>query len=200
MNLFSQIKAAVTTRQAAEYYGLKVSRNGMTCCPFHQDKHPSMKVDERYYCFGCHQTGDVIDFVGHLFGLTPYQAALKLAEDFGLHPSPSNAAALPVPTRQPAESAREREKRCASVLTAYEQLLKNWKACYAPLNPEADWDARYITACALLPQISYMLECLTSADAAERAWMADELQHDQTLEKISCILTDHAVDDAGMAA
>ena len=88
MNLFSQIKAAVTTRQAAEYYGLKVSRNGMTCCPFHQDKHPSMKVDERYYCFGCHQTGDVIDFVGRLFGITPYQAALKLAEDFGLHPSP----------------------------------------------------------------------------------------------------------------
>ena len=200
MNLFSQIKAAVTTRQAAEYYGLKVRRNGMTCCPFHQDKHPSMKVDERYYCFGCHQTGDVIDFVSRLFGLTPYQAALKLAEDFGLHPAPDGAAALPVPTRQPAESAREQEKRCASALAAYEQLLENWKACYAPLDPETDWDARYITACALLPQISYMLECLTSADAAERAWMADELQHDQTLEKISRILTDHAVDDAGMAA
>lgn len=200
MNLFSQIKAAVTTRQAAEYYGLKVSRNGMICCPFHQDKHPSMKVDERYYCFGCRQTGDVIDFVSCLFGLTTYQAAQKLAEDFGLHPSPSNAAALPIPTHQPAESARDREKRCVSVLTAYEQLLKSWKECYAPSEPESDWDMRYITACALLPQISYMLECLTSADAAERAWMADELQHDQTLEKISRILTDHAVDDAGMAA
>lgn len=101
------------------------------CCPFHQDKQPSMKVDDRYYCFSCHQTGDVIDFVGRLFGLTPYQAALKLAEDFSLHPSPSNAAALPVPTPQPAESAREREGRCVSVLTAYEQLLNSWKECRA---------------------------------------------------------------------
>lgn len=200
MNLFSQIKAAVTTRQAAEYYGLKVSRNGMTCCPFHQDKHPSMKVDERYYCFGCHQTGDVIDFVGRLFGLMPYQAALKLAEDFGLHPSPSNAAALSIPTHQPAESAREREGRCASVLTAYEQQLKNWKECYAPLNPEADWDARYTTACALLPPITCMLDCLTSADAAERARMADELLHGQTLEQIRCMVAAHAADDTARTA
>lgn len=86
MNIFAYVKAAVTTRQAAIFYGLEVSANGMTCCPFHPDKHPSMKVDERYYCFGCHQTGDVIDFVGHLFGMMPYQAARKLAEDFGLHP------------------------------------------------------------------------------------------------------------------
>ena len=80
-NLFTTVKAAVTTRQAAEYYGLKVSRNGMTCCPFHDDRHPSMKVDERYYCFGCHETGDVIDFTAKLFGLTPYEAAQKLVSE-----------------------------------------------------------------------------------------------------------------------
>ena len=33
-NIFTTVKAAVTAKQAAEYYGLKVSRNGMTCCPF----------------------------------------------------------------------------------------------------------------------------------------------------------------------
>ncbi len=200
MNLFSQIKAAVTTRQAAEYYGLKVSRNGMICCPFQQDKHPSMKVDERYYCFGCRQTGDVIDFVSRLFGLTPYQAARKLAEDFGLHPSPSNAAALPIPTCQPAESAREREKRCASVLTAYEQLLKSWKECYAPSEPESDWDVRYVAACNALPQVSYMFDCLTSADAKERAQTADELLHAHALDKINFFLAKHAADDANLAA
>lgn len=200
MNLFSQIKAAVTTRQAAEYYGLKVSRNGMTCCPFHQDKHPSMKVDERFYCFGCHLTGDVIDFVGRLFGLMPYQAALKLAEDFGLHPGPSNAAALPIPTHQPAESAREQERRCASVLTAYEQLLKSWKECYAPSEPESDWDVRYITACNALPRISYMLDCLTSANAKKRAQTADELLHAHALDKINFFLAEHAADNTNLAA
>ena len=200
MNLFSQIKAAITTRRAAEYYGLKVSRNGMTCCLFHQDNHPSMKVDDRYYCFGCHQTGDVIDFVSRLFSLTPYLAARKLAEDFGLHPAPDGAAALPVPTCQPAESAREREKRCASVLTAYEQLLKSWKECYAPSEHESDWDVRYIAVCNALPQVSYMLDCLTSADAAERARMADKLLHGQTLEQIRCMVAAHAADDTARTA
>lgn len=200
MNLFSQIKATITTWQAAERYGLKVSRNGMTCCPFHQDKHPSMKVDDRYYCFGCHQTGDVIDFVSRLFSLTPYQAARKLAEDFGLHPAPDGAAALPVPKNSPAESACQREGRCVSVLTGYERQLKSWKEHYAPTDPEADWDARYTTACALLPQISYMLECLTSADAAERARMADKLLHGQTLEQIRCMVAAHAADDTARTA
>lgn len=40
MNLFENIKATVTVRQAAEHYGLKVSRNNMVCCPFHNDRHP----------------------------------------------------------------------------------------------------------------------------------------------------------------
>jgi len=148
LNIFTYVKAAVTTRQAAIFYGLKVNANGMTCCPFHQDKHPSMKVDERYYCFGCHRTGDVIDFVSHLFGLTPYQAARKLAENFGLRPSPPNA----------------------------------------------------IAACNALPQVSYLLDCLTSADAKERADTANALLQDHTLDKINSVLADYAEDDANMVA
>ena len=62
MDIFVTVKAAVTVSQAAEHYGLQVNRNGMTCCPFHDDRHPSMKLNERYfYCFGCGATGDVID-------------------------------------------------------------------------------------------------------------------------------------------
>ena len=52
-NVFEAVKESVTTRQAAEYYGVQVGRNGMACCPFHDDKHPSMKVDRRFHCFGC---------------------------------------------------------------------------------------------------------------------------------------------------
>ena len=50
-NIFVNVKAAVTTRQAAEFYGFDMDGHGMMCCPFHDDKHPSMKVDVRYYCF-----------------------------------------------------------------------------------------------------------------------------------------------------
>ena len=47
MNVFESVKENVTARQAAEMYGIRVNRNGMACCPFHDDKHPSMKVDKR---------------------------------------------------------------------------------------------------------------------------------------------------------
>ena len=41
----------------------------MVCCPFHNDRTPSMKVDSRFYCFGCGASGDVIDFSALLHGL-----------------------------------------------------------------------------------------------------------------------------------
>ena len=46
MSIFQTVKENVTARQAAEQYGLRISRNGMICCPFHDDRHPSMKVDK----------------------------------------------------------------------------------------------------------------------------------------------------------
>ena len=62
MNIFEAVKQSVTTRQAAESYGIRVNKNGMAVCPFHRDKNPSMKVDRRFHCFGCQAGGDVIDF------------------------------------------------------------------------------------------------------------------------------------------
>lgn len=83
-NVFETVKQSVTTRQAAEFYGIPVRRNGMACCPFHDDRHPSMKVDRRFHCFACQGDGDVIDFTSRLFGLGSKEAALKLAEDFSV--------------------------------------------------------------------------------------------------------------------
>ena len=84
MTIFEQVKACVTARQAAEHYGIKVKNNGMACCPFHNDRHPSMKIDKNYHCFACGVGGDAIDFTARLFGLTQFEAAKKLIEDFGL--------------------------------------------------------------------------------------------------------------------
>lgn len=54
MTIYESIKAAISVKQAAEHYGLKTSRNGMACCPFHHDRHPSLKLNEDYFfCFGC---------------------------------------------------------------------------------------------------------------------------------------------------
>ena len=43
MTIFEAVKTTVAPRMAAEHFGLGVSRNGMVCCPFHDDRHPSMK-------------------------------------------------------------------------------------------------------------------------------------------------------------
>ena len=82
MTIYGTIKAAISVKQAAEHYGLKVNRNGMACCPFHNDRHPSLKLNEDYFfCFGCGAKGDVIDLVARLFNMSSYEAAQKLASD-----------------------------------------------------------------------------------------------------------------------
>ena len=84
MNVFKAVKQSVTTRQAAEHFGIRVGRNGMCVCPFHADKNPSMKVDRRFHCFGCQADGDVIDFVSRLEAVSPKEAALMLAQEFSI--------------------------------------------------------------------------------------------------------------------
>ncbi len=203
MNIFTYVKAAVTTRQAATFYGLKVNAGGMTCCPFHQDKHPSMKVDERYYCFGCHETGDVIDFVSKLFHLAPQDAARKLGDDFGLHPTEPQAKALTIPKctadeyDNTAYAQRLHEGQCASVLIAYECLLKEWREKYAPHSGDKEWDRRFVAAMGTLPRLSYLIDCLYSPDAAEHASTMDKLVANGTLNDIIRFLDAQQVNNEG---
>ena len=92
MSVFEEVKKYVTAKQVAENYGLRVNRNGMACCPFHKDKHPSMKIDNlHYHCFGCSAHGDAIGYVAQMFGLSQYDAACKIIEDFGLPVETVNA-------------------------------------------------------------------------------------------------------------
>ena len=81
-NVFEAVKQSVSTREAAAFYGIEVKRNGMACCPFHDDKNPSMKVDQRFHCFGCGEDGDVIDFTAKLFNLSPKEAPERIAKTF----------------------------------------------------------------------------------------------------------------------
>ena len=114
MNVFEAVKQSVTTRQAAEHYGIHVGRNGMACCPFHHDKTPSMKLDRRYHCFGCGADGDVIDFAAALYGLGKKEAAVQLAQDFGLSYEdwkPPGKAKKPKPRQKsPEEQFQEAKK------------------------------------------------------------------------------------------
>jgi len=151
MTIYETIKAAISVKQAAEHYGLKVNRNGMACCPFHNDRHPSMKLNEEYFfCFGCGAKGDVIDFVARLFDLSSHEAAQKLASDFGLDPKPPTAAAMVKPKRPYIRQFREDEMLCFRVLMDYLHLLEDWKVRYAPKTPDDALDDRFVEACQML--------------------------------------------------
>ena len=97
-----------------------------------------MKLNEGYfYCFGCGATGDVIDLVARLFDLSSYEAAQKLAQDFGIGPDkPPAAAALPKTERPLLKAYRQEEVRCLRVLCDYLHLLEGWKQNYAPSHPD----------------------------------------------------------------
>ena len=133
MNLFETVKASVSVPDAAKLYGLQPNHHGMVRCPFHDDRHPSLKLNEDYfYCFGCGATGDVIELVSKMFGLSPYEAAKKLAEDFGLDPDHPPAAAALAKPKHPMTGFRDEERYCQRVLCDYLHLLEDWKVQYAP--------------------------------------------------------------------
>ena len=178
MDLFTQIKMAVSVKEAAEYYGLEVKRGNMICCPFHDDRTPSMKLNEDYfYCFGCGAAGDVIDLAARLFNLSSYDAAKKLAYDFGItEQKPSVLAKL-----KRGKSQAELESRSSRVLGDYLQILQDWKAHCAPQSPEDDIDPRYAEACHMLERTENMLDILTLGTLKERAEVVADLQKDNRL-------------------
>ena len=181
MSIFEAVKQSVTTRQAAKHFGIRAGRNGMCRCPFHADRNPSMKVDRRYYCFGCGATGDVIDFVARLFGLSSYEAAKKLAYDFGIDPDkPPAAMALKKPYPL-AQAFRNDEIHCQRVLCDYLHLLERWKVEYAPQSPEDELDDRFVEACHMIEYVNDLLDVLMFAELKQRVKAVDMLLKDGTI-------------------
>lgn len=186
MNLFESVKAAATVRQAAEHYGLKIRQGNMVCCPFHADRTPSMKLNEDYfYCFGCGTSGDVIDLVAKLFNLSSYDAAKKLAYDFGIDPDkPPAAAALRKPKYPLAKAFQREELHCQRVLCDYLHLLERWKVQCAPKTPEDTIDDCFVEACQMLDYIEDLADILTFAELEVRVKTVDMLQKDGMIDRM----------------
>ena len=163
MNLFETVKASMSVPDAAKRYGLRPNHHDMVRCPFHDDRHPSLKLNEDYfYCFGCGATGDVIDLTERLFALSPYEAAKKLAADFGIDPDkPPSTAALAKPKYPMIRAFREDERYCQRVLCDYLHLLEDWKVRYAPTSMDGVYDDRFVEACQMLDYVEYLADILT---------------------------------------
>ena len=118
MNVFEVVKQSVTTRQAAEHYGIHAGRNGMACCPFHHDKTPSMKLDRRYHCFGCGADGDVIDLPPPCMGWERKKPPYSWHRTSGFPMRTGNRRERqksPNPGRNPRRNSFRKQKTAASV-------------------------------------------------------------------------------------
>ena len=175
MNIFKSVKEVVSTKDAASFYGIKVNNKGMCLCPFHNDRNPSMKVDMRFHCFGCQEDGDVIDFVGKLFSLAPFDAAKKIAEDFHVAITPS--------TRSEHDSNHERsgqedklfkELVYIAISTICDFHRYWWKVRESELpDPYGEWSDRFCKACNNVNMAAEWLRILENVSEVEKHVLLD---------------------------
>ena len=192
-NLFEVVKQSVTVREAAELYGIEVSRSGMACCPFHDDRHPSLKLNEDYfYCFGCGATGDVIDFTARLYNLSPKEAAEKLVQDFGL----SYDRKAPIRrnyVRQKSEVQLRKEKRehAWRVLADYYHLLRKWETDFSPRTPDEDPHPRFLESVQKKEYMGYLLDTFLDSSNEERdQWIAEHTAEISAIERRVNLMAD----------
>ena len=182
MGLFGEVKKNVTVRQAAEFYGFKPNRSGLIKCIFHKDNTPSMKIDRRYYCFGCGCTGDAVDFTAQLFGLGAREAAVKLAEDFGIsyvgksRDSPERKKRISIKNPKVIQTRQQKDEwiRCVRAYLDYRSMLLDWKKQYAPKNPKEEWNEQFEEALRDLIYVEYVLDILLFGEKHEKDHMVQE--------------------------
>ena len=185
-NLFETVKQSITIREAAERYGIEVKRGGMVCCPFHDDKNPSMKLNKEYfYCFGCGATGDVIDLASRLYNLSPKEAAEKLAQDFGLiYDSQAPPRRNYVRQKTETQQFREDRQRCYRILSDYYYLLKKWENAYSPHTPEEEPHPLFVEAIQKKTYVEYLLDLfLYENEEEQKAWITEHTAEITHLER-----------------
>ena len=192
-SVFETVKQSVTVREAVQMYGIEVNRSGMACCPFHDDKNPSMKLNEEYfYCFGCGATGDVIDFTARLYNLSPKEAAEKLAQDFGLvYDSQAPPRRRYVRQKTEAQKFKEDRDHAFRVLADYYHLLRKWETDYSPKTPEENPHPRFMEAIQKKDYTGYLLDFfLEDGPEEQKLWIAEHQSEIANLERRVKIMAD----------
>ena len=141
-----------------------------------------MKVDDRFYCFGCGASGDVIDFTARLFGISLKDAAEKLAGDFGINPRPPAQSDIP---NCYAEPPRDRERLCICVLREYLRYLRIWQLRYRPEEPGDPIHPHFAEAMKALPTVNHLLDCLLGNDLLLAEKTAEMLCNEGHIRRLS---------------
>ncbi|MDH3225736.1 MAG: DNA primase [Thermoleophilia bacterium] len=130
-------------------------------CPFHDETAPSFCLlpdESRYYCFGCHESGDALDWVQQIEGAGDFAEAVEvLAERFGIEVKYAESSPQQEAQREAARRRGELLDRAASYYAEYlwkageaqpardyllgrgfdEELLRRFRIGYAPSSGTA---------------------------------------------------------------
>ena len=168
------IKSQISMIDICKTYGFNIQRGNFICCPFHNEKTPSLKLydgNRGFYCFGCGEHGSVIDFVMRYFGLDFQSAIIKLNDDFRLGlpigkkidrrtQLEMNKAAFERKRKIEAEKKhREQiENACWTAFDEWKRLDDN-KRNYAPKTPTEPLHPLFVEALKNIASAEYNLSC-----------------------------------------
>lgn len=163
----------------AKFYGLQINRSGMACCPFQEEKTPSLKVyDDHFYCFGCGATGDCTGFVAKLFGISQFEAAKKISYDFGLILF-NREIAVPVNKVLQAENDyRMWLRKASATLSEYLTRLAKWGKIYAPKNFSEQPNPLFVESLTKRDYIEYLSEVLIYGSDEEKRQLYSNCRED----------------------
>ena len=164
------IKDRLTMREVLLHYGYEPNRAKFICCPFHNEKTPSMKIYEQdFHCFGCGEHGDVISFVQKLFGLSFPDTLKKIDIDFGLNlygEHTFDEIRRSHYKQKQIQAERERKKReKEQAENEYWAVFDEWKRLddnkrnYAPKTLDEEWHPLFVEALQKLAYQEYLLDC-----------------------------------------
>ena len=168
------IKSRISMIDICKTYGFNIQRGNFICCPFHNEKTPSLKLydgNRGFYCFGCGEHGSVIDFVMRYFGLDFKSAISKLNDDFCL--------GLPIGQKidrrkqlemerlafQRRQKAKQEEAERKQIEDAYWAAFDEWKRLddnkrnYAPKTPTEPLHPLFVDALKNIASAEYNLSC-----------------------------------------
>lgn len=167
------IRQSVSARDAAQALGIRVNRHGRCQCPIHNGTDYNMRLypgDGGYHCFVCGASGDVIHLVENVQQCSFPSAIEWLNSAFHLglpldRPLDKNAA-------EAARRAKERKQTEREQKQAIERMefdlyvlcgrfldeLEADKERYRPRTANEVWDARFVTAVKLIPEVETVAE------------------------------------------
>ena len=177
MNLYDQLKSNLPPRCVTERYGPPIHRGDMICCPFHDDRTPSMKLyDDHFYCFGCQKSGDVIDLAAQFRRLTNHEAAKRLAVDFGICNDSAVPAIRHIVAYEHSRQFYEDEQECYIALLGCLKLLEQWEQKYSPTLQIVTPDPRFIEACQMKSYVEYLCDIFITGSTMERIAAINDLK------------------------